>query len=35
MLKRIKDTYNTATVEETNEYGYRPRQEELDNPHKS
>ena len=35
MLKRIKQTYNTATIEETNEFGYKPMQELIDDPTKT
>lgn len=35
MLKRIKDNFNIASVEELNDFGYRPPDEVLANPDKS
>jgi len=29
MLKRIKQNYNTASINETNEFGYKPSEEEI------
>ena len=35
MFKRIKQSYNIATIEETNQFGYRPSAEEIADPDKS
>ena len=35
MFKRIKQNYNVATIEETNQFGYMPSELEIQQPDKS